>query len=117
MDLASCDFIAEIYYKLPIEGGRSTPAASGYRPTIKFPFDKMYTSGAQKFIDVDKVYPGQKVKAGIKIVSTAYFAGRLYEGLEFIFTEGTTVIGTGIIIEIINSSLKRPVQDAGLPSA
>lgn len=107
MNRLPLDFIATLYYKTPEEGGRETPACSGYRPDIKFPFDGMYTCGIQTFIDREKVYPGETVDAQIKIISVPYFAGRLEEGMEFIFVEGANVIGTGIIKEIVNEELRK----------
>lgn len=100
------DFIAILKYRTAEEGGRKTAAHSGYRPDIKFPFDKMLTCGFQTFIDQEKVFPGESVKAEIKIIATEYFKGRLFEDLEFDFREGPNIIGTGIIIEIINPILK-----------
>ncbi|AWH85915.1 hypothetical protein HYN59_12725 [Flavobacterium album] len=107
MQNISADFIATLSYKTTQEGGRSTPASSGYRPDIKFSFDEMYTCGMQTFINREKVYPGDTVDAYIKIIAVPYFAGRLEEGIEFIFVEGPNVIGTGVIKEIINEVLKR----------
>ncbi len=101
------DFIAFLTYRTTDEGGRNTPAASGYRPAIKFPFIEMQTSGQQKFIDKDLVYPGETVQAEIKIISTDYFKEHLYDGLEFEFREGARVIGTGRITKILNKSLQR----------
>lgn len=100
------DFIAILKYRTTEEGGRSTPAKSGYRPTIKFTFDKMLTSGMQTFLNKVEVHPGDTVEASIKILSEPHFRGRLEEGMEFIFTEGNRIIGTGIIQKIINNKLK-----------
>lgn len=99
------DFIATLKYKTTEEGGRKTAAISGYRPTVKFSFDKMLTSGIQTFIDKEMVYPGETVNAFIKILAVPYFEGRLEEGIEFIFTEGNRVMGSGIIKEILNQEL------------
>lgn len=96
------DFIAELHYRKAEEGGRQTPAKSGYRPQVKFPFDKMQTSGQQKFIGKDIAYPGDIVKAEIAITSTEHLKRRLNVGLQFEFREGDRIIGTGRILEIIN---------------
>lgn len=101
------DFIASLTYKTTYEGGRKTPAKSGYRPAIKFPFAEMMTSGQQKFANREWVYPGETVYAEITIIATDYFKETLYEGLEFEFREGARVIGTGRITEILNESLRR----------
>jgi translation elongation factor EF-Tu-like GTPase len=49
------DFIALLKYRTSADGGRQTPAFSGYRPTIKFDFAEMQTSGQQTFIDKETV--------------------------------------------------------------
>lgn len=100
------DFIAILKYRTAEEGGRKTAAHSGYRPDIKFPFDKMLTCGFQTFIDQEKVFPGESVKAEIKIIGTEYFKGQLFEDLEFDFREGANIIGTGKILKIVNPILK-----------
>ncbi len=100
-------FIAELKYKTTAEGGRMTAAVSGYRPAIKFPFDKILTSGKQVFLDKKNVDPRDTVRAEITILATSYFKNRLYEGLDFVFTEGERIIGTVVIKEIINKDLKK----------
>jgi translation elongation factor EF-Tu-like GTPase len=107
MEDREADFIALLKYRTTKEGGRSTPAASGYRPQIKFPFEEMQTSGQQTFIDKELVYPGETVKASIKIISVDLFASSLTEGMEFEFREGPIVIGTGKLLTILNPRLKK----------
>lgn len=100
------DFIATLTYRTYEQGGRRTPAHSGYRPGVEFPFDKMQTSGQQIFIGKDIVYPGESVDAEIRIISVDYFAGKLHEGMAFEFKEGGTLIGIGKIKRIINERLR-----------
>ncbi len=104
---SSADFIATLTYKTTEQGGRITPAKSGYRPQVKFDFEEMQTSGQQNFIDRELVFPGDIVEAEIKIISVDYFANKLTEKMKFEFREGATVIGTGIIKHIINDKLKK----------
>jgi hypothetical protein len=99
-------FIADLQYFTPEQGGRKTPAFSGYRPHIKFGFSEMMTSGQQKFIDKEKVFPGEKVRAEITIMSIDFFKNKLTVGLNFNFREGPHIIGTGIITEILYEDLK-----------
>ncbi len=101
------DFIAELQYLTSEQGGRKTPAISGYRPQVKFDFTEMQTSGQQTFIDKETVYPGDKVDAKIKILSPDYFANSLTEGMNFEFREGARVIGTGQIKYIVNDKLEK----------
>lgn len=103
-------FIALLQYKSTEEGGRKTAASSGYRPHIKFSFDEYMTSGMQLFIDTEFVLPGESVSAEISILSVEYFEGKLYEGLEFDFREGTHIVGTGKISKILDSKLDRNFQ-------
>ena len=100
------DFIAILKYRTTDEGGRKTPAFSSYRPQIKFPFSEMQTSGQQTFLNKDIVYPGDEVEAEIAILSVEFFENQLTEGMDFEFREGSRIIGTGKIKEIINERLK-----------
>jgi translation elongation factor EF-Tu-like GTPase len=101
----SVDFIAKLNYLTTEQGGRKTPAWSGYRPQVKFAFSEMQTSGQQKFLDKDVVYPGDRVTAEISIISVEFFKNKLSVGLDFEFKEGSRLIGTGKILEIINKDL------------
>ena len=100
------DFIAELKYLKPEEGGRSAPAHSKYRPQIKFEFEEMQTSGQQIFIDTEEVKPGEIVKAEIKMASPSLFFNRLTEDMTFEFREGSRIMGTGKILKIFNAELK-----------
>lgn len=105
------DFIATLKYRTMEEGGRKTPARSGYRPGLKFPFSEMQTSGHQTFIGKEFVMPGESVDAEIKILGVEHFAGSLYEGLVFDFKEGERIIGTGKITSILNEKLKSKTEE------
>jgi len=95
------NFIALLTYLPAKKGKQTTPVSSGYRPTIKFPFDQGQFTGIQNFIGTDLVFPGDAVTAEITLLSTEFFAGKIYEGLDFDFFEGTTLIGHGIISKLI----------------
>jgi translation elongation factor EF-Tu-like GTPase len=99
------DFIAELQYKTSAEGGRKTPAFSGYRPQVKFGFNEMQTSGQQKFIDKDTVFPGDRVRAEITLITTSHLKNSLNIGYDFDFKKGSRIIGTGKIVEIVNVDL------------
>jgi elongation factor Tu len=105
MKRPSPDFIATLKYFTTEEGGRAAPAHSGYRPHVKFGFEEMQTSGQQVFIGKGTVCPGDTVSAEITMLSPQIFKGRLSSGMVFEFCEGAKVIGTGQIIEILNTEL------------
>ena len=104
-EMQSIDFIADLKYLTTDEGGRQTPAFSGYRPQIKFDFDEMQTSGQQTFLNKDTAYPGDTFEAAIRIISVEHFENTLTEGMTFEFREGSRIIGTGKIIAILNDKL------------
>jgi len=101
------DFIAELEYRTAKEGGRNTPAKSGYRPHLEFEFTKMLTSGHQFFIGTDIVNPGETVLAQIGMNGTSLCEGKLEVGTKFKFCEGSVIIGIGKITEILNKSLEK----------
>ena len=102
------DFIANLNYLSTEDGGRTGFAHIGYRPLVKFPFSKYYTSGEQIFLDRDKVFPGEDVKAQIRIIDKITFRGALEVGMAFEFCEfPNKPVGTGQILEIHNNELKK----------
>jgi hypothetical protein len=65
------------------------------------------TSGEQIFWDRDIVFPGEAVRAQMRILDHETFKNALYDGIEFEFCEGANVIGTGKIVEVRNDDLKK----------
>lgn len=104
------DFIAYLKYKTTDEGGRMTPAQSGYRPQVSFDFEKSTSSGRQIFINKEWVFPGESVEAEITLLSPQLFDKKLFEGLKFKFTEGSKTIGVGEILKINNEKLKKDIS-------
>ena len=104
-ELLKVDFVADLKYFTTEEGGRATPTCSGYRPQVKFDFAEMQTSGQQTFVDKETVYPGDTVKAAIRIIGVDYFANCLTENMTFDLREASKIIGTGIITSILNDNL------------
>ena len=98
-------FLALLTYRSAEDGGRKTPALSGFRPGIKFPFHDGLFIGIQTFTDVDLAFPGDIINAEITLINTDSFGGKIYEGLDFDFYEGSNLIGHGIIKKILNPEL------------
>ena len=98
-------FLALLTYLTAEDGGRKTPAISGFRPGIKFPFNDDIFVSIQTFIDTDLAFPGDIINAEITLINTEYFNGKIYEGLDFDFFEGPTLIGHGVIKRILNPEL------------
>jgi translation elongation factor EF-Tu-like GTPase len=99
-------FIAHLKYKATKEGGRKGYAFSGIRPDVLFK-GKARTCGMQTFLGgIDKVEPGGEVDAEIVVICAAQFKNHLYPGLEFEFSEGAKVTGTGVVIRVLDSELE-----------
>ncbi len=103
----NADFIAKLYYLNTEQGGRKTPAFSGYRPHIQFGHKKYNTSGQQVFLNKNEVRPGENVDAEITIIATEEFKNELKIGAFFKFSEGSRIIGFGEIIKILNRELEK----------
>ena len=101
------DFIAHLKFLTSEQGGRSTPAASGYRPHFKLKGKKELTSAQQTFIDKEMVYPGEEVVSEIRILWEEAFEGLLEKGSEFELAEGPRVIAIGTIQEVCNDKLRK----------
>ena len=99
------DFRAELTFLTAKEGGRENPAKSGYMPQIKFHLSEKQTGGQQIFINKETVYPGDTVEADIKLLSPHFFEYQLSEKMDFEFREGSKIVGTGIIIRLLNPKL------------
>ena len=104
---SNSDFIAKLFFLKTNEGGRKTYVKSDYRPQIIFNFDDFSTSGRQKYLNMEYVFPGDIVNAEIDLLSSDYFNGKLKENMGFKFYEGPNLIGTGKIIHIINQKLSK----------
>jgi elongation factor Tu len=99
------DIEAEIYFLTTEEGGRNTPAISGYRP--QFYYDEHY--------NVPEVYPGQTVTARLTFLSPQFHLEKLYIGKEFLIREGQKTVAKGRIIKILN--LQKSAEEAKIREA
>ena len=89
-------FEAEVHFLSAEEGGRKTPCISGYRPTIRYSDDGLW-SAEQNFIGKDSINPGEDVTSQMALLEPGYHVGRLVVGTEFTLTEGAKVVARGIV--------------------
>lgn len=94
------DIEAEITLLTTEEGGRKTPAFSGYRS--QFYYDGHDWDAVQNYIGVTEVYPGQTVTAQLAFLSPQCHVGKLFPGKEFLLREGQRVVGRGKVTKILN---------------
>lgn len=94
------DIEAEIYFLTTEEGGRKTPAYSGYRP--QFFYDGNHWDARQDYVGVSEVYPGQTATTELTFANPEYQIGKLYPGKEFLVREGQQVVARGKVTKILN---------------
>jgi len=94
------DIEAEITFVPTGQGGRSTPAFSGYRP--QFYYDEQDWDAEQEYPDVDSALPGQTVRTLLRFSNPDAHVGRVHPGLEFQVREGARVVAHGRVIRILH---------------
>ena len=82
------------------EGGRKSPAFSGYRPQFYYQgkdWDAQHTC-----IGVEQVNPGDTVTAQVKFLSPQFHVGKIAVGMEFQIRERNRTVATGRVTKILN---------------
>lgn len=97
------DVEAEI--SLLADGGRQTPAHSGYRPSHKVRDDYL-TTGVHHYIGCDEVLPGQTVRGTITFLTPEVYPHCLWVGRVIDLQEGGRVVGRAQITKIMNAILE-----------
>lgn len=100
------DFKGEVQYFKDVEGARETPATSGYRPAHQVT-DDMLTSGEHIYYENDAVFPGETVKAYIKLLAPEEYPHCLFVGKKININEGARVVGIVTVLEIYNPLLNK----------
>ena len=112
-DLSDFDLEAEVTHLPTAEGGRKTPARSGYRPTCDFGVPGVLNDGAHFFVGKTWVAPGESVLTRIQLISPESLQGRLHVGQSFAVREGMRITARAIILRLHNESLAIPSDDQG----
>ena len=94
------DIEAEIYFLSTEEGGRKTPAYSGYRP--QFYYDGQDWDAVHEYIGVSEVYPGQTGTTQLSFMNPQEHAEKLHVGKEFLIREGQKTVACGKVTKILN---------------
>jgi translation elongation factor EF-Tu-like GTPase len=101
------DIEVELTFLSPEEGGRESPAFSGYRP--QFYCDGQNYDAAQYYIGTEKVLPGETTKAHLYFTYPEKQVGNLFPGKEFEVREGHRIIAKGVVTKILaleNSAIR-----------
>lgn len=97
--ILSRDIEAQITFFSTTEGGRKSPAKSGYR--CQFRYDGQDWFGMHTFPNVENVYPGDTVKSYVTFLNPEEHRSGLCIGKEFFLVEGAHVTARGIVTRII----------------
>jgi translation elongation factor EF-Tu-like GTPase len=100
------DVEAEITLLSTADGGRKTPAVSGYRPGHKVREDYI-TSGTHHYVGRDELSPGETTPGLIAFITPEAYPGCLWVGKVIDIQEGSRVIGFARITKILNSTLRK----------
>jgi translation elongation factor EF-Tu-like GTPase len=101
------DFEAEVAFLPTAQGGRESPARSGYRASHDFGLEGALNDAAHEYVGCESVAPGQSASAKLWLLAPHYQQGRLYSGFNFTVQEGARVVGHGVVTNVINASLQR----------
>ena len=94
------DIEAEITFLKTEEGGRSTPAFSGYCP--QFYYDEMNFVAVHHYIDISEIHPGQTVTTHLWFGAPQWHFEKVFIGMKFEIREGAKIVGNGVITNILN---------------
>ncbi len=101
------DIEARLTARTREQGGRSTPAQSGYRPNHDFGLPGELNDALHEYPESGFIQPGETVQARLWLFAPERQAGRLLPGMPFTFQEGHIVIGEGEITRVLNPDLAR----------
>jgi translation elongation factor EF-Tu-like GTPase len=93
-------FKALMTYKTTEDGGIVTPVSSGFRTSLKFPFDTRLYMASQTFSETELVFPGDVISAEITMINDGTPSDKFYEGMDFEFEDQSGTIGSGVITTV-----------------
>jgi translation elongation factor EF-Tu-like GTPase len=99
------DIEARITFLSTSEGGKKIAARTGYR--VQFRYDEQDWFALHTFPDVERVNPGETVRAYITFLSPEDHRGKLSVGKTFQLREGEHVMANGVIIRIIELETRK----------
>lgn len=87
--------------------GRRSPMFSGYRPNHDFGVEGMLNDALHEYPDSGQLNPGAKGRALLWFLCPEHQLNRLYEGMHFTVQEGRRVVGRGVILKVLNETLRK----------
>lgn len=100
------DIEAEVSFLPTEQGGRHSPAHSGYRPNHDFGIAGTLNDAEHEYIGCETAALGSTVKTNMWFLAPQYQEGRLYPGFKFTVQEGAKIVGNGVVVEVLNEALR-----------
>lgn len=97
-------FRARVTFRRAEDGGRRSPAFSGYRPILNFePWQSFHVHGGQlAFIGVDACPPGATCVADVELVDPESLLVALRVGLTVQLHEGARLVADAEVVAVFN---------------
>jgi translation elongation factor EF-Tu-like GTPase len=105
-DFLNPDFRAQLTFFTEAEGGIRIPVGNAYRPKIQFDQLDEISFISIEFLATDVAFAGDVLDAELAIVVKDEFLGKVFKGLDFSILEGDRIIGTGVVLEVLNDELQ-----------
>jgi len=99
------DIEAQVTFLATDDGGRSTPALSGYRPNHLVLPDYL-TSGHHEYKDKDQVLPGESAIADIWFLAPDQYPHSMQMGAVINVQEGSRLVGHAKVVKTYNKVLQ-----------
>ena len=96
---SSHDIEGVVTFLTAADGGRSTPALSGYRP--QFHYDGYDWDAIQTYPDVERVEPGMTTRVLFSFTRPQQHDGKLQVGKPFLIREGRRIVGYGAVTKLL----------------
>ena len=94
------DLEVQVEYLPTDQGGRRSPAHSGYRPQLYY--DGHDWDALHEYPDVEMIFPGSRTRAYLVCLSPQFHDGKLIPGTPVLFREGRVIVAFGAVSRIID---------------
>jgi translation elongation factor EF-Tu-like GTPase len=99
------DIEADFYLYPTAQGGRRTPAFSGYRPQHKI-HENYQTSGQHEYLNAtNQIAPGETVLTKIWLLTPDVYPNSIWINREIEVFEGSRMLGTLTVTRVVNEVL------------
>ena len=99
------DVLARVTLLRTEEGGRTSPAHTGYRPQHRIKPDYL-TSGSHEYVGTKTLAPGETADTYITFLTPEAYPRTLHTGLVLEVAEGSRIVGYAEVLDVYNELLR-----------